>query len=222
MIHIDSIFDAPAIRPFTLGAVMPSQFERYVRIMEPGSSDELNAEVSWADIAMKNSKIAHGLMQWEGIAGVPEIQPADIPGLGWVHPMLTGHTSTEVFNGLVTTALAEYIETRVSACIWEGWANDDDPPGCEPFHYRGRNYARCSIVLRDLNELDAEYGPVSLVWPADQSWCIYNDIDTIDTFVGGPIEVVDALKAVRGLETFEAVASQAFDVTSDQMNIKRT
>lgn len=221
MIPIDSIFDAPATKPFTLGAVMPSQFERYVRIVEPGFSDALNADVSWADIAMRNSKIAHGLMQWEGITGVPEIQPADIPGLGRVHPMLTGYTSAEVFNGLVTTALGEYLETRVSACVWDGWASEEPPDG-ESFRYRGRDYAKCSIVLRDLSEFDAEYGPVSLVWPADQSWCIYNDIDTIDTFVGGPLGVVDAIKAVRGLETFDAEASQAFDVTSDQANIERT
>ncbi|SMX93623.1 hypothetical protein BSP239C_02476 [Brevibacterium sp. 239c] len=120
-----------------------------------------------------------------------------------MHPILTGHTCSEVFTLLIANALAEYVETRVSACIWEGWANDEEPSGCEPFRYRGRTYAKCSIVLRDLNELDAEYGPVSLVWPADQSWCIYNDIDTIDTFVGGSIEVVDAIKAVRGLETFD-------------------
>lgn len=220
VIKIGSIFDTPGTRPFTLGAVMPSQFERYVRILEPGFSDALNADVSWVDIAMRNSKIAHRLMQWEGITGGPEIQPADIPGLGKVHPMLTGHTSTEVLNSLVTTALAEYVEIRVSACIWDGWANDEPPAG-ESFRYRGRDYAKCSIVLRDLSDFDAEYGPVSLVWPAEQSWCIYNDIDTIDTFVGGPAEVIEAIKAVRGLEAFDAEASQAFDVTSDQMNIER-
>lgn len=117
------------------------------------------------------------------------------------------------------TALAEYGETRVSACVWEGWANDAGPPGAEPFRYRGRDYAKYSIALRDIDEFDKEHGPVSLVWPTDQSWCLYSDIDTIDAFVGGSAEVVEAIKAVRGLETFDAEASQAFDVTSDQMNI---
>lgn len=198
---------------------MPSQFERYVRILQPGFSDELNADVSWVDIAARNSKVAHGLMQWEGIAGVPKIQPADIPGLGRVHPILTGHTSSEVFNRVI--ALAEYVESLVSACIWEGWANDVELPGGEFFRYRGRDYAKYSILVGDLDEFDKEHGPVSLLWPADQSWCVYNDFDTIDTFVGGSVAVVEAIKAVRELETLDAVASQAFDVTSDQVNIGR-
>lgn len=193
-----SIFDAPATRAFALGAGMPSQFERYVRILEPGLSDKLNVHVSWANIAEKNSKIPHKLMQWEGVTGASEIQSANIPGLGRVQPILTGHISSGVFNHLLASAFPDYLYKRVYACIWGGWANVVEPSRGTDFQYRSRDYGKYSVQLSDIGEFSAEYGPVSILWPGDESWCVYNDVDTIDTFVGGSRSLIEAIKAIRG------------------------
>jgi hypothetical protein len=216
----ESIFDSPATAPFTLGAVMPSRFERYVRIFEPGFSDELGDYVTWSKIAANNSKCAHSLMQWEGITGATDIDPADVPGLGRVHPNLPGHTSEDVFSSLLSSVFKDLLHSPVCACIWEGWANVTAPAGGTEFHYRNRTYNRYSVELSCIGEFSEEYGPVSIVWPADESWCIYHDIDTIDTFIGGSRSVVEAIKAIPELETSDASATQSFDVTSDQINIK--
>lgn len=215
-----SIFDSPATKPFTLGAVMPSSFERYVRILEPGFSDELNNYVSWSRIAGKNNRIAHRLMQWEGITGTSEIQPADIPGLGLVHPILTGYVSSGVFSYLLESAFSKYLYDEVYACVWEGWANVDEPHGGVDFKYRNRDYIKYSVPLSGIDKFSLKFGPVSMLWPTDESWCVYNDIDTIDTFVGGSKAFVDAIKEIPEIETSDATVYQRFDVTSDQINIR--
>lgn len=214
-----SVFNAPTTRPFTLGAVMPGEFERYVRILEPGLSENLDEYISWTNIAMNNSRVAHSLMQWEGITGASEIQPANIPGLGRIHPILTGHISNDVFNHLVSLAFQNQRTSDVYACIWEGWANDTYPPDGIEFQYRNRSYRKYLTKLGDIAEFNSEYGPVSILWPTDESWCVYNDIDTIDTFVGGSQPLIETIKAIPEIETFDASASQAFDVSSDQINI---
>ena len=213
-------FDAPATEPYTLGAVMPGKFERYVRILEPGLSEKLDKYVSWTNIAANNSRIAHSLMQWEGITGASEIQPANIPGLGRVHPILTGHISNDVFSHLLSAAFRDQLSSEVYACIWEGWANNIYPPGGIEFQYRYRSYEKYLKKLEEIVEFNLEYGPVSILWPTNESWCIYNDIDTVDTFVGGSQLLIESIKAVPEIETFDASASQVFDVSSDQINIK--
>ncbi len=53
---------------------------------------------------------------------------------------------------------------------------------------------------------DSRSGPSvtpSNVWPLDRSWFIYTDHDLWGTKVSGPIELIQALKADKGLETID-------------------
>ena len=58
----------------------------------------------------------------------------------------------------------------------------------------------------------------SLLWPADRSWCLGTEIDVDSTLVGGPQELVDALRQAPGLEVWPVEPGDDLTVGGDTVN----
>jgi len=58
----------------------------------------------------------------------------------------------------------------------------------------------------------------SLIWPADRSWFVVNEVDFDSTLVGGSRELVDALIAAPDLEVYEVEPDTSLAAFSDKLN----
>lgn len=59
----------------------------------------------------------------------------------------------------------------------------------------------------------------ALLWPADRSWCVATEIDLDSTVVGGSRELVNALLADPGLESFEVGEGDSLMADGDTVNV---
>jgi hypothetical protein len=58
----------------------------------------------------------------------------------------------------------------------------------------------------------------SLVWPADHSWFVANDVDLDSTLVGGSRDLIDAILATPELETWEVERGDSLGADADKIN----
>jgi hypothetical protein len=65
--------------------------------------------------------------------------------------------------------------------------------------------------------LDGTEAP-NIWWPDDEAWLIYTDIDLASSYIGGTVELVDAILADPGLEAFPANLSDSVRWDSDTVN----
>jgi hypothetical protein len=139
--------------------------------------------------------------------GQPEIQlDQDTPS---EHDML--RPTLEVLREHTTTPDDVYY------CLWDGWGLDNWPPSMltgQRVEIPNRSYLLLHGTLSDFGDWDAvEASPghprfhlpdPAFIWPADQAWCIANDVDPHYAGIGATSTAVEHLLAVRGLDIVSA------------------
>ena len=227
---------APRLGPFGtgVGSIIPSGFEAYARILHPatGSNDE---SVRWDHVARKFGAVAHRLMQFHAMVGLP-------PNIDQVKsPKWRGSGPND--GDLEPRSLAALIDvlSRHTAapdtcwfCLWAGYGwlpSSSGTPGVIDLA------APAEVVLPKRNyllyrgPLDAAvemgYSPApnwfmpqspNLFWPDDLSWCVATEIDLFCTYVGGSRALVDELLRDDRLEVWEAQLDDPVTFDSDALN----
>jgi hypothetical protein len=210
--------------PGTVGAVVPAVFEAYARVFHPpvryAGDDDI--DVSWAEVAAHNGRVAHPLMQWVGITGSWEYVSADNQPPVWDDAPSEGHLP-------VATA------TRLAAVLGR---HTGTPQDCRFGRWVGFGFDAAALeglpqlLLRGGHDVVVVRGTVAdaarnlapepheqsanLWWPADRTWCVVTDIDLMSTYVGGSAACIADLLATPGLEA--APATPEDPVAADPVN----
>ena len=84
--------------PGTVGALVPDDFDAYVRVLHPAvryAGDD-DVEVPWAEVARHNGTVAHPLVQWVPLTGSWEYLASDSQPPVWDDAPSAGHLPVAV------------------------------------------------------------------------------------------------------------------------------
>ncbi|PPF71007.1 hypothetical protein C5E16_01800 [Clavibacter michiganensis] len=206
-------------------------FDAYVRILHPVPSPDSRREPThdgswstrrWADVATRNGRRMHRLVQWGRLLGLDDPDKDGTSDVGWLDP------------GLLA-ALAPILEEATTtpddlfAGFWEG-GNGQDLPRRRVLDGPWRSYV---LARTDIDELTATrwaaamdpdhidgLGTISLelLWPEDHAWALGAEIDFDSTVIGGSRALIDAILADRRFEAYEVAEDDDLTWDSDTVN----
>jgi hypothetical protein len=192
---------------FEVRMTAPQGFDAYARIFFPfvvadaadGADGQDGQEfITWRELARRNGRIAHALMEHETIAAGPDGGDA-----GVLLPILTRHTSSSEGWFL----------------LWDGFGDLNE----RVFSDAGpkvRHPTRSFFLLRGpLGAYDAFPDQPSYWWPDDRAWCVCTDVDFEWAYLAGAAACMDEVLAVAAIDAFgtrpENPARSGMDVVND-------
>ena len=186
-----------------VGSLLPVTFEAYARVLHPALRDSTGGdevEVTWADVAAANGRVAHAGMEWVAITGDWTFMTQGGQAGLWDHPPSIGSLPQRT-----ATTLADVLQRFTqdpSDCwfaVWDGYGNDPFPPGTVPLiamPHRAMALLRGPLSAAGLDFSSRRWPEsASLWWPGDRAWCVATDIDLMSTYVGGTRACIDAVLA---------------------------
>lgn len=157
------------------GAVVPTGFDRVVRVLNPAGDGR-----SWAQVAADEGRVMHPLAQWCGIypafTGTGRSSDVD-PEEGSMPPRV----QRAVLDHCVATGPVFY-------AVWDGFGFWEEPHSGPTMRGRGgyRLFTGPKAVLTTWPGMAPPWRQsANLIWPSDRSWCIATDIDWDSTLVAG-------------------------------------
>jgi hypothetical protein len=213
----------------TVAGLVPPVFEAYARVFHPAvrypddelfgiDSDDPDEDVTWAEIAAFNGRIAHPAMEWAFITGSWEFRGGDDqPGV-WNDAPAQGHLP--VSAGTPLAAVLARHTTTPSDC-WFGvdstWHSDAEPA----LRLAG---VGCLLVRGTVELAASNFAPepveqsANVWWPDDRAWFVATNIDLMTTYVGGSAACIADLLAADGLEVAAVPADQRVTWDADTVN----
>jgi hypothetical protein len=212
---------ADRLHPFCqdTGSVVPSGFDRYLRLFHPVLVDGGGTE-RWSDIAERNGRIVHPEMQLHMInRPVGTSAPTNYePGRGFSSGSLPPAERAVLIEHLRPAT------TTPDACwfaVWEGFGALDDQGVADRIVLPSRSYLLASGSVYDvmLSALDDPWDQsANLWWPADLAWIVATEVDYAWTYVGGSATLIEGLCADARLEALPAQLSDKPFYDSDLLN----
>ena len=191
---------------------VPQGFEAYARIFFPfiGADIEQDGvvtgqeQISWTEMARRNGRVAHALMEHETIQREPEIYAHDLAEdqLAALLAILARHTAS----------------TAGWFLLWDGFGDLNERVfSHQPtLHHPMRDY----YLLRGPLGCYGDFpDPPNYWWPDDRSWCWCTDIDFDWGYLAGSAACIDEVLAtpvIDGLATRpENPAHSGMDTIND-------
>ena len=218
---------AERIRPMGRGSnrvllhsVIPEGFPNYARILHPAFVPGEDTPIRWAEVAARNNKTVHPLMQFGRLSGSDD---------NYAHP----YWAEEPFVGKLPEAEAKAIvpilrsfTTTPDRCyllVWEGYGGiKQSYPPTVTLELPDRKYLSYTGPVDSVLELCVDgntlEGP-NLWWPEDRAWIVATEIDFMETYVGGTAQCINQLLNDSGLEAFPAMTDARVDFLSDTINV---
>lgn len=215
-----------------VGSLVPPVFDAYARVFHPAvrypddeelfgiDSDEPDQDVSWAEVATFNGRVAHPAMEWASITGSWEFRGNDDqPGM-WNGAPAEGHLPTDVAARLA--AVLSRFTTTPAECwfgIWSGFGFVGTPdttldlPAREYLLSRGPVERAAANLAEEPSEQSA-----NVWWPEDRAWFVATDVDLMTTYVGGSAACIAGVLAADGLEAAAVPVDQRVDWRADAVN----
>lgn len=229
---------------YDVGAVIPTGYAAYARIMHPASRSAGGAEITvrWADVAAWSGRIVHPQMQFAAISRAHSSRADPVP---WDGDPLTGSLTAQEAIAL-RQVLAGFTGTPDCCvfCLWEGygwvsgmetvtevtrggslmWPVRAAPPPALRAGPRWPTPARAYHLYRGpLTAVTAFCGYLLLQtpnvwWPDDRAWCVASEVDLTCTYVGGERNLVAQVLADPRLEALPAQFTDSITIESDLLN----
>lgn len=183
---------------FEVRMTAPQGFDAYARIFFPFEGTDVDSgesvQLSWSEVALRNRRVAHPLMESETILETPD---------GAVAPFTVAPSMAVEQVEALTTILASYTSSTeawfllwegfgdLNRCVFDRWPTVDHP-------------MRSCYLLR--GPLDS-YGELphdpNYWWPADRAWCVSSDVDFDWSYLAGPVACVADVVAEPVLDALE-------------------
>jgi len=203
-------------------SLVPGLFDTYVRILHPATRQPSCAPVRWAQVAERNGRRAHALMQWHGVTGGWEFMHGRSQPGRWDHEPSEGSLPADV-GGPLADVLAAHTTTGDQCwfAIWEGFGGlPADVRAAPRFEVPARAYhlfqGPVTAITHDV--LPPFRQSANIWWPEDQSWCVATEIDLMSTYVGCTRACADELLATASIESYEVPATAGINWASDTLN----
>lgn len=208
-----------------VGSLVPLGFDAYARVFHPAglTVGAPSVEVSWAEVAAANGRLAHPAMEWVAITGDWRFLMGDggQPGV-WDAPPSLGSLPARQASTLAAVLAA--FTTSPSRCwfaIWDGYGYARYPrdvpkvsmPQRPMVLFRGPLTAATTSLSEPPSDQRAQ-----LWWPDDRSWCVASDVDLLTTYVGGNVECIAAILGARDLEALPVTVDQSVTWQADTVN----
>lgn len=205
--------------------LIPSGYERYVRIFHPVYESEEHF-VRWSTVAEQTGRVAHGRMDWDAISwptnpDAPDRWRNAAPMEGTL-PMRDGALLVDVLRQHTSTADLCWL------AVWEGFGQLPRERKAR-LHHEWRDYVllngNIGAVKRPLwryvdpgwEDYD-DYQSPNLWWPDDRAWIVATDIDLPWTDIAGSRGCIEEILAQPALESFPV---GEHDMTVDDINPAR-
>jgi hypothetical protein len=198
---------------FEVRMTVPQGFEAYARIFFPFVGADIvqdgvvagQERVTWAEVARRNGRVAHALMEQETIGGGSETCCGELADeqLGALLRVLARHTSSPGAWFL----------------LWDGFGGLNK----RAFNYHGpkvRHPMRDYYLLRGPLACygDFPHNP-GYWWPDDRSWCWCTDIDFGWGYLAGSAACIEEVVAVPAIDALSArpddPACSGMDIIND-------
>jgi hypothetical protein len=225
---------------YQVGSLMPEGFAAYVRIFHPAyrrasactqRREGLAAlaqpeEVSWAEVAEANGRVAHPTMQWEAITGSERyVHRNNQPGI-WDEEPREG--TLPVTQGKALVATLETCTGTADRCwfsVWEGYGHIALPREAARLPMPNRQMVMFSGPIggwvATQSDDPLEQSP-SLWWPEDRAWCVATGVDQMTTYVGASESCARRLLGAAGLEAHPASLEDSTISEGDTINPRPT
>jgi hypothetical protein len=208
----------PLLAPgsFAVRMLTPQGFEDYARIFFPFSvvdaerDDGAEVAMTWAEMAARNGKVRHALMEAETIAG----DTADEP---W------STACTDRFGREQVEAVMPILarQTSSQACwflFWDGWGlvNERAFTGKPTISHPMRDFYLLRGPLAAYSEFpDAP----NYCWPEDRAWCLVGDVDLSWSYLAASKSCIDEVVIVPVIDAIrtqpENPAHSGMDLIND-------
>jgi hypothetical protein len=204
-------------KAYDVGAVIPSGFAAYAKIVHPASTWRNHTDVRWAEVAASTGKVIHPLVQFHAIA-------TPVPGRELEATPWSGEPRTGTLSDRQVRALSRLAEKHTSTaeacwfCLWDGYgylapgAMSDAKKVCPN---DARTYRLFTGSVGDA--VGWEDGP-NIWWPDDRAWCVASEIDHPYSYVGGSEELIEEVVADLELEALPAQLEDPVTYDSDTIN----
>jgi hypothetical protein len=234
-------------KAYDVGAVIPTGFAAYARILHPASTWRDRADVRWSEVAASSGKTIHPLVQFHAIA-------TPVPGRELEAKPWSGEPETGTLSDRQARALSRLGEKHMSTpeacwfCLWEGFGYfapggmiearayfaEGSPRHLPrlPFSFQ-KKPSRRSVAGKRVTPNDArsyllftgsvgeavgwEDGP-NIWWPDDRAWCVASEIDLPYSYVGGSAALIEELVADPEVEALPARLEDPVTYDSDRIN----
>jgi hypothetical protein len=224
----------------TVGAVVPDGFPAYARVLHPVEVGYGRPPLTWAQVCRRTGRIPHALMQWaaitrgrrwdDGDVQVGNLAPATLGPLLDVLAPATGdqdclHALWDGWGWLHGTAATIVSSTDDVESAPPRPAVPADVLAMPRLRLPDRDHLLFRGPLRAALDLGRHPAPdwflpqsPSLLWPADRSWCVGTEIDFDSTLVGGSADLVDAVLAAPGLDSWPVGPDGDLTAFADLLN----
>lgn len=191
-----------------VGSVVPSGFERYVRIFHPAyksAADGTLEPVRWGAIAAANARDIRSEMNHLDFSCTPSEYSASNELL-WDQSPMVGSMPPEIAHHL-ETILVQHTQTSGTCwfAVWDGLPMLEVPQGARKFRIPGRSMYLLKGAISDVRTNLSRRGSIhrspNLWWPDDRAWCVATDIDFRWTYVGGTAHCVREILAEPAMES---------------------
>ncbi len=202
-------------------------FESYVRILHPlpvesGASDPGTRRLRWSDVAVRNDRIMHPLVQWGRLVGRSNPEETQTSHVGWFDPAelasLVAHLQTETLE-----------RESIYAAFWVGGSGQELPQS-NVLRVEGLDYVVARSTLDELSDPDWGYSvelgwtewwrsnSMQLLWPASRAWALESGIDFDSTVVGGSARLINSILADSRYEAYPVPAGADLSWEGDTQN----
>ncbi|HXN78940.1 MAG TPA: hypothetical protein VN965_09245 [Candidatus Dormibacteraeota bacterium] len=233
---------------YDVGAVVPTGFAAYARILHPAFTRE--REVRWAEVATWSGRVIHPEVQFHAL--VPSLARDEMGSEPFIYPPRNG-----VLPESQVLALADLLSRHTSTigrcwfCLWDGYGYLHPGGVMELRAYRDSLAGRWARWRHD--HVDARLprpkhqrisettvkpnphrsyllfsGPITkaagwedgpnIWWPDDRTWCVASEIDLPYTYVGGSKELIEEILKHRALEALPSDVGDGITYDSDKVN----
>ena len=197
--------------------LVPEGFERYVRILHPGSwlNGQQHVPIRWAEMAASTGCQAHALMQWVKIA-TPTFRDHEV-----CHPD-EGTIPVAVSTPLLDLLAPHTGSAACWVCLWPGWGRDyylrHVPLPTKSVDTGAREWDLFRAPLEEAFAPFLEDQTASLIWAADRSWWLTTCVDLDSTYIGGSARLIESVLAADKLEAWPAQPEDDVTWEADRLN----